>query len=495
MAQLPSEPARYAMWIDGKPFDPAGATITRASPAHDVPVSVYPAGTATDVDRAVASARAAFDKGSWPRTSGADRAAVLTKTAALIRGHAAELALIETLESGKPIAQAREEMGWAAGIWDYAATLARGLRGETCNTLGEATLGLTLREPIGVVGLITPWNFPLLIVSQKLPFALAAGCTCVVKPSEFTSGTTLRLAALLKEAGLPDGACNVVTGLGDPVGARLCRHDEVDMVSFTGSTRVGREVVAASAGNLKKVALELGGKNPQVVFPDADLDAALDAVVLGVFFNMGECCNSGSRLLLHKDVPDSFVQRIVDEAAKVRIGDPLDEATQVGAIINEAQFEKIRGCIEAGRKEGARIRLGGNPLASKAGRYIEATVIDQVRPGTTLASEEVFGPVLSILRFADPDEAAAIANGTMYGLSASVWTRDFDTAMCMSRAIRAGTVWINTFLEGAPEMPFGGYRLSGLGRELGRHAAEEYTEIKTVWAHLGPRTPAWVRGS
>jgi acyl-CoA reductase-like NAD-dependent aldehyde dehydrogenase len=485
---------KYGMWIGGQEAGAAGGgVIRRESPAHDVPVSEYPQAAAADVDRAVAAARKAFAAGAWPNTPGPQRAKVLLETARLIRANAADLALVETLESGKPIAQARDEMEWAAGLWDYAAALARDLRGETYNTLGAATLGLTIREPIGVVGLITPWNFPLLIISQKLPFALAAGCACVVKPSEFTSGTTLRLAKLLQQAGLPAGVVNVVTGYGDPAGVRLCEHEGVDMVSFTGSTRVGRQVVAASAGNLKKVALELGGKNPQVLFPDADLSAAVDAVVFGAFFNMGECCNAGSRLLVHADIADAFVGRVVAAAKTIRVGDPLDESTQVGAIINQAQFDRICGCMDDGRRQGAKVRLGGAPMKTAAGRFVEASVFDAVKPATTLASEEVFGPVLSVLRFRDMDEAVRIVNGTMYGLSASVWTRDLDTAVTMARRIQAGAVWINTFLEGAPELPFGGYRMSGLGRELGRHAAEEYTELKTVHLHLGPRAPAWIK--
>lgn len=486
-------PTSYALWIDGKSVTPPFAdVIERSSPAHDTVVSTYIAGTAADVDAAVASAKHAFKTGDWPRLTGADRAAVLSRTAALIRQHATDLALVETLESGKPIAQARDEMGWAAGIWDYAAALARQLHGEAYNTLGPNHLGFTLREPIGVVGLITPWNFPLLIISQKLPFALAAGCTAVVKPSEFTSGTTLRLAALLKEAGLPDGVCNVVTGYGDPVGTRLTEHPDIAMVSFTGSTAVGKRIVAGSAATLKKVALELGGKNPQLIFPDADLDAAVDAVVFGVFFNMGECCNSGSRVLVHESIADDFVARVVEKSRQVKVGDPLDETTKVGAIINRAQFDKIRGFIEDGKTAGAIVRLGGGVFASDQGHYIQPTLLDHVQSDMAVAREEIFGPVLSILRFTSDDEAADIANDVAYGLSASVWTRDLDRALGLSRRIEAGTVWINCFMDGFPELPFGGCKQSGLGRELGRGAVEDYTETKTVLIHQGPRTALWV---
>ncbi|HLL88896.1 MAG TPA: aldehyde dehydrogenase family protein [Tepidisphaeraceae bacterium] len=492
MTTTNSATTAYQMLIDGRWTDAAGGeTFDRQSPANDAVVGRYPRGTASDADAAVAAARKAFEAGPWPRTSGAERAELLLRVASLIRRDAAALAHVETRESGKPIKQARDEMGWAAGLWEYAASLARQLRGDTYNTLGAATLGFTLREPVGVVAMITPWNFPLLIVSQKLPFALAAGCACVVKPSEFTPGTTLMLGRLLGEAGLPPGVVNIVTGYGDPVGATLAAHHDVDMISFTGSTRVGRQIVAASAGNLKKVALELGGKNPQIVFADADLDSVVDAVVFGVFFNMGECCNSGSRLLVHESVADELVRRVVERTRHVKTGDPMDEATQVGAIINAQQYEKIMAYVDAGQRGGATLCCGGKPLATPGGRFIAPTVFDHVPPESPLAREEVFGPVLAVVRFKDAAEAARLANDTEYGLSASVWTRDLDTAVNMSRAVRAGTVWVNTFLEGTPELPFGGYKQSGLGRELGRFAADEYTETKTVYVHLGPRAPSW----
>ncbi|MBV8173024.1 MAG: aldehyde dehydrogenase family protein, partial [Verrucomicrobia bacterium] len=442
---------------------------------------------------AIEAAREAFDRGPWPNASGAERAKCLLKAADLIRQQKEELALVETLESGKPIAQARDEMDWAAGLWDYAATLSRHNYGDAYNSLGPAMLGLVIREPIGVVGIITPWNFPLLIVSQKLPFALAAGCTCVVKPSELTPGTTLRLGKILAEAGIPDGVVNIVSGFGDPAGAQLSSHPQVDMMSFTGSTSVGKTVINASRGNLKKVELELGGKNPQIIFADADLDAALDAAVFGICFNMGECCNSGSRLLVQRTVGEEFVHRVVELAREVTVGDPLDEKTKVGAIVSEQQFAKIMGYIDQGRRAGANLALGGQPLQILNGRFIEPTVFDSVTPGMAIAKEEIFGPVLSVLTFDTPEQAIEIANSTMYGLSAGVWTRDLDTALSVSRRIRAGTVWVNTFMDGYPELPFGGYKESGQGRELGRFAIDQFTELKTIQLHIGPRTSWWTR--
>jgi betaine-aldehyde dehydrogenase len=491
---IPKTPFHYELWINGQEV-PAGSgkRFERRSPAHGVVIGEYAEADIADVDTAVSVAREAFDRGPWPHSSGADRMKCLLKAAELIRQQKEELALIETLESGKPISQARDEMDWAAGLWDYAATLCRHIHGDTYNALGSSMLGLVIREPIGVVGMITPWNFPLLIVSQKLPFALAAGCTCVIKPSELTSGTTLRLGKLLAEAGVPDGVVNIVSGYGDPVGSRLSEHPEVDMMSFTGSSKVGKAVVGAGRHNLKKVELELGGKNPQIIFADADLEAALDAAVFGICFNMGECCNSGSRILIQRPIAEEFVRRVVELAREVPVGDPLDEKTKVGAIASEPQYEKIMGYIEQGRSAGARLQLGGEPLQILDGRFIATTVFDQVRPEMAIAKEEIFGPVLSILTFDTAEEAIEIANSTNYGLSSGVWTRDFDTAISVSRRIRAGTIWVNTFMDGYAELPFGGYKESGQGRELGRFAIEEFTELKTIQLHLGPRSSWWAK--
>ncbi len=494
MNTLPKQPRDFSLWIDGRaaaPAAPGGGFLERASPGHDVPVTRIPRGSAEDVDRAVAAAQKAFEQGGWRWTSAGERAALLGDVARRLRAAAGELALLETLESGKPISQARMEIEWSAGLWEYAAALSRHLYGDSLNNLGANTLGLTLRDPIGVVAMITPWNFPLLIISQKLPFALAAGCTCVIKPSELTSATTLRLAEILGEAGLPAGVVNVVTGLGEPVGRRLAEHPDVDMVSFTGSTAVGKAIARTAAGNLKKVALELGGKNPMIVCRDADLAGAVDAARTGGLFNMGECCNASSRLLVHDEVADTFVDQLMAHVAKLQVGDPLDEITKLGAIINEAQETKILDYIASGRSGGARVCLGGEKLKTERGRFIQTTVLDRVAPDSAVAREEIFGPVISIIRFKTLDEALAIANGTNYGLSAGIWTRDYDTAMLATRRLRAGTVWVNTWLQGHAELSFGGYKQSGLGRELGRTAVEEYTEAKSVVFQSGTRQPWW----
>src|SRR6201987_1636484 len=491
---IPKTPFQYQLWINGKEAPSgSGKKFERKSPAHGTVVGEYARADAADVDAAVRAAREAFDKGPWPHSSGAERMEVLLKARDFILQQKEELALIETLESGKPISQARDEIDWTADLWQYAASLCRNIRGDTHNTLGDVRRVLVVRDPIGVVGMVTPWNFPLLIVSQKLPFALAAGCACVVKPSELTPGTTLRLGELLAEAGLPAGVVNIISGYGDPAGARLSEHPDINMISFTGSTEVGKAVVGSSKGNLKKVELELGGKNPHIVFADADLEAALDAVVFGVCFNMGECCNSGSRLLVQKSIADHFIDQVIETAKKIPVGDPLDEQTKIGAIIDGNQFEKILGYIESGSRDGARLRLGGKSLIRENGRFVEATIFDRVPPERAIAKEEIFGPVLSILTFDSTEEAIRIANNTIYGLSAGVWTRDIDTAFTVSRGIRAGTIWINTFMDGYPELCFGGFNQSGLGRELGRFSIEEFTELKTVQVHLGPRTGWWAK--
>lgn len=482
----------FRMLIDGNWTEGAGTAIERVAPGHGIVVSRYPAGTKADAERAIAAARKAFDDGPWARMTGAERSNILLRAADLIAARADELAFLDCIESGKPISQAKGELGGAADIWRYAAALARDLHGESYNTLGEGTLGVVLREAIGVVSIITPWNFPFLIVSQKLPFALAAGCTTVVKPSELTSGSTVVLGEILIEAGVPAGVVNIVTGTGPEVGSVMTTHPDVDMVSFTGSTGVGRLTMANAAQTLKKVSLELGGKNPQIVFPDANLDEFIDAAVFGAYFNAGECCNAGSRLILHKSIAADVTARVAELAKRVKVGDPLDPATQVGAIITPQHLEKIGTFVDGASKAGALVALGGSALDLGLGQFMAPTILSGVQPDMAVAREEVFGPVLSVLTFETTEEAIRIANAIDYGLSAGVWSRDFDTCLTIGRKVRAGTVWMNTFMDGASELPFGGYRQSGLGRELGRHAVEDYTETKTLNMHMGARTGWWM---
>jgi betaine-aldehyde dehydrogenase len=485
---LPEAPRIFQMLIDGEWREAeSGERIVRMSPAHDVAVSETPRGGVVDADLAVAAARRAFNDGRWSALSGADRATVLLKAAALIRERRDEIALLETLESGKPIVQSRGEVDGAAGIFDYAAGQARALHGDSFNNLGESMFGLVTREPIGVVAVITPWNFPFFILCERVPFILASGCTVVSKPSELTSGTTLLLGQILIDAGLPKGVFNVLTGPGSLVGARLANHEDVDMISFTGSTEVGRGTLQASAGNMKKVGLELGGKNPQVVFADADLDAAADGVVFGLAFNAGQCCVSGSRLVVEGTIAEDFAARVVEKIGRLRIGDPLDETTQVGPIVDPRQFERILALISEGKKDGARLLCGGAPVETEKGRFVAPTVFADATREMSIVREEIFGPVLSILPFDTFDEAIKIANDTCFGLAGSVWTQDLNKALKTMRKLKAGRVWVNCTIAGGPELPIGGFKQSGVGRETGRYGVEEYTQIKSTHIELGER--------
>ncbi len=495
-ATLPAGPLRLRHVIDGRETDSAdGAVTERVSPSHGVVVSVAARGGIAETDAAIAAARRAFDDGRWSRLPAKARAAVLLKVADLIEGEVERFALIETLESGKPIAQARGEIAGAADLWRYAAAAARMLHGDSHNTLGPDMLAVILKEPRGVVSVITPWNFPFWILSQKLPFALAAGCTAVVKPSEMTPSTTVLLCALLAEAGLPAGVVNVVLGLGDPVGSRMTTHPDVDMVTFTGSTAVGRLIASQAGGELKKVALELGGKNPQVVFPDADLDGAADAVAFGVHFNAGECCNSGSRAIVHADIAQDFVARVTALSRRVAYGDPLDARTQVGAIVTPAHQARIDAHVQAALAAGARATMGAAPLTVPGlpGQFYAPTIVTGVTADMALARDEVFGPVLSVLTFRTAEEAAALANASAYGLSAGVWSDNIHTCLAFARAAEAGTVWTNTWMDGFPEVTFGGMKQSGLGREIGPYGLDEFIEVKSLVMRIGRTRAPWVK--
>ncbi|MBG6164142.1 acyl-CoA reductase-like NAD-dependent aldehyde dehydrogenase [Labrenzia sp. EL_195] len=496
-ARIPADPFVARHLIDGDwRASTDGATFERVSPSHDAVVTVACRGNLLDVDAAISAARRAFDEGRWTATTGKDRATLLLKVADLIDRDRERIAFHETIESGKPISQAMAEIEGAADIWRYAASLARTLHGESHNSLGNDFLGLVLKEPVGVVSIITPWNFPFLIVSQKLPFALAAGCTAVIKPSEMTPATTVILGELLLEAGIPAGVANIVLGFGDPVGAALTTDKRVDMVTFTGSTAVGKAIVETAAGTLKKVSLELGGKNPQVIFPDAELDAAADAVVFGVYFNAGECCNSGSRIIVHEDIAEEFVARTVALSRLVPFGDPLDPSTKVGAIITPEHNNKIDTYVQEARATGASVPLGGKVLEVPGlrGQFYEPTVVTNVTGDMPIAREEVFGPVLSVLTFKTLDEAIALVNDADYGLSAGVWSENVHTCLEFARRAHAGTIWTNTWMDGFAELPFGGVKQSGQGRELGKYGLDEFLEAKTVTMRIGRNREPWVSG-
>lgn len=495
---LPAHPYQARHFIDGVAQDSAdGRTSVRVSPSHGVVVSQAALGSAQEAEAEISAARAAFDDGRWSRLSGKARAAILLKVADLIEADVERLALIETLESGKPIAQSRGECGGAADLWRYAAALARTSHGDSHNTLGADMLAVVLKEPIGVVSIITPWNFPFWILSQKLPFALAAGCTCVVKPSEMTPSTTAMLAGMLTEAGLPAGVCNIVLGPGSPVGSLMTTHPDVDMVTFTGSTAVGKLITKSAGETLKKVALELGGKNPQVIFPNCDLEGAADAVTFGIYFNVGQCCNSSSRIIVHEDVADAFVARVVEMSRKVAFGNPLHADTQVGAIVTPEHQARIDGYVRAAVAAGAEVCLGGAALAvpGLGTQFYQPTVLRGVTPDMAIAREEVFGPVLAVMTFSTLDEAIALTNDATYGLSAGIWCDDVHTCLEFGRRAQAGTVWTNTWMDGFPEVTFGGVKQSGQGREIGAYGFDEFLEVKSLVMRIGRTRAPWVRGA
>ncbi len=472
----------------------SGEVFERYSPAHGTLVSTTSTGAETETQEAITAARQAFDEGSWAGSSGKDRATLLLKVADLIDTNRARIARIEVLETGKPISQAEAEIEGSADLWRYAASLARTLHGDSYNSLGPDMLGLVLKQPIGVVSIITPWNFPFLILCQKLPFALAAGCTCVVKPSELTPSSATVLGELLMEAGLPGGVVNIVHGYGQPVGELMSRHPDVDMVSFTGSTLVGKAITKTASDSLKRVSTELGGKNPQVLFADADVASAIDAIVFGVYFNAGECCNSGSRIIVHQDIASDVVARVVELSAKVAFGDPLNRETKVGAIISNQHQNKIDGYVKQAVRDGAKLEMGGSPLQIEGleGAFYPPTVVSGVKPDMAIASEEVFGPVLVVLTFSTMSEAISLVNNASYGLSAGVWSESIHTCLEFVRGVQAGTVWTNTFMDGFAELPFGGVKQSGQGRELGRLGIEEFLEIKTVQMRIGKTRQNWI---
>ena len=494
ITRLPETARNFGVYIDGE-MRPAlsGDTTTRQSPAHDIAVTEIAKCAQDDVDIAVASARLAFDDRRWSGQSGGVRAGVLLKTAGLIRERLEEIAYWETLESGKPISQTKGEVAGCADMFEYASGLARSLHGDSHNNLGDGLFGIVTREPVGVVGLITPWNFPFLILCERVPYILASGCTIVAKPSEVTSATTILLAEMLSEAGLPKGVMNVVTGSGATVGQALCAHESVDMISFTGSTAVGRNVIRASSDtNFKKLGLELGGKNPQIVFADADLADAADGVAFGMCFNAGQCCVSGSRLLVERAVMSEFLALLKAKLEKTVVGDPLDAKTQIGAITTSAQNQTILSYIQKGQEEGAQLSFGCGAVKTDAGQFVGPVIFENVTPEMEIYKDEIFGPVLCVTPFDDVDEAIAMANDTKYGLAASVWSKDIEKVLRVTRRVQAGRFWVNTTLAGGPELPLGGFKQSGWGREAGKYGVEEYTQIKSV--HIATETREhWIR--
>jgi len=477
------------LFINGRFVDAvSGATFNTINPATGAVLTQVAEGRAEDIDLAVRAARIAYDTGPWTRKmAAADRARILWKISDLLLANVEELAELEALDSGKPVTEnARIDIPMGADCFQYYAGWATKVTGETIPVRGPF-LNYTLREPLGVCGQIIPWNFPLLMACWKVAPALACGNTVVLKPASWTPLTALRLAALAKEAGLPDGVLNVVPGQGSVAGMALVRHPMVDKIAVTGSTPVGQEILRESAATLKRVTLELGGKSPNIVFADADLDAAARGAQTGIFYNKGEVCSAGSRLLVEEKVHDALMEKLIERTRKVSPSDPLDPKCRFGPQVSEAQMNTVLRYIGKGREEGARVVAGGNRATVGDGRgfFVEPTIFDGVRNDMTIAREEIFGPVLSVIPFKSVDEAIATGNETIYGLAAAIWTRDIGKAHRVARELRAGTVWINTYGVLDNASPFGGYKMSGFGRELGAASIEMYTQIKSVWVDLG----------
>ncbi len=478
---------KLQLLIGGHWVPATGGTLAVVNPATGEKLCDAPLASAADVDLAVKAARAAFE-GPWRTMAPAARGKLIRRFAELLSSRAEELALLESLENGKTFKDAlRGDVAPGAATLAYYSEWCTKLFGEVLPVEGPF-LTYTLREPVGVVGAIVPWNYPTSLATWKLGPALATGCTVVLKPSELTPLTALKLGELALEAGLPEGVLNVVPGLGPVAGDALARHPDVDKISFTGSTRTARALLEASAkSNLKKLSLELGGKSPQLVFPDADFDRAASACFWGIFGNKGEVCNAGSRVLVHADAYDAFVARLVERAKKLKVGDPLDPATEMGAQVSQRQLETILGYVASGKADGARLLTGGARDAEGAkvkGFFMQPTVFGEVQPQMKIAQEEIFGPVLSCLRFADEAQAVSWANGVDYGLAASVWSKDTARAHALAKKLKAGVVWLNCFNEFDDAAPFGGYKQSGWGRDLSHHALEQYTQVKTVWTKL-----------
>src|SRR6201987_3606302 len=469
-------------WVDGsKKF----ATI---NPSTEEVLTEVAEASAADVDRAVQAARRAFEdrNGPWRKMSASERGRLIWKLGDLVEKNIEELAELETLDNGKPIFESRYvDMPMVADVLRYYAGLATKIHGDTVNT-NETAFTYTLREAVGVVGMIVPWNFPLLLASWKLGPALACGNTVVLKPAEQTPLTTLKLGELSIEAGFPAGVINILTG-GPETGKAIVAHPEIDKVAFTGSTAVGKEVMRSAADTLKRVTLELGGKSPNIVFADSEIDNAVKGAINGIFYGKGEVCNAGSRLFLESKLKDEFTEKLVARASKMRPADPLDPKTRLGAIVSQQQMTTVLGFIEAGKREGAKLVAGGNRVSvnGSKGFFIEPTIFGDVKNDMKIAREEIFGPVLSVLTFDDIDEVIDQANSNPYGLAAAVWTRDVKKAHSVSWRLKAGTGWINPYGLMDASLPFGGYKSSGFGRELGAHAIEHYTELKTVWLNMG----------
>jgi len=468
----------------------SGETFPVYDPSTEEVIAQVASSNAADVDKAVKAARAAFDSGPWLSTTAQDRGRILFKLADKIRQNTAQLAELECRNTGKPIVEAEYDIADVATCFEYYGGLANKVTGSV-NPVPANALSFTMREPIGVAGQIIPWNYPLLMAAWKLAPAIAAGCTCVLKPAEQTPLTALEFANHFEEAGLPPGVVNIVNGFGESAGAAIVAHPNVDKIAFTGSAAVGKIIVKSAADTLKRVTLELGGKSPNIFFPDADWEAAVDGALFGVFINQGEVCSAGSRILVEKKIYPKFVEAMTEKAKRIKLGAPLERDTKMGPLVSKAQYDRVNSYLDLGKKEAKVAIGGGRPKQFTKGYYVEPTIFYDVANSARIAREEIFGPVASVIPFDGESEAIRIANDTPYGLAAAVWTRDIYKAFRVVKSLRAGIIWVNHMQPTYVEAPWGGYKQSGFGRELGPWGLEEYLETKQVFVNLDETPIGW----
>jgi betaine-aldehyde dehydrogenase len=482
---------RYRMYINAEWVEAVDASYFPVyDPSTEDVIAEVPEAKAADVDRAVAAARAAFESGPWPGTTAQERGRILLRLAERVRKEAAMLAELESRNSGKPIVEAEFDINDVATCFEYYGGLATKVQGVV-NPVPDNALSLTLKEPIGVAGQIIPWNYPLLMAAWKLAPAIAAGCTCVLKPAEQTPLTVLELAHWFADVGLPPGVVNIVTGFGESAGAPLVMHPDVQKIAFTGSAAVGKEILKMAADSIKRVTLELGGKSPNIFFADSDFEAAVDGALFGVFINQGEVCSAGSRILVERSIYPKFVEAMTEKAKRIKLGPPLERETKMGPLVSKEQYERVRSYQEVGKNE-ARISIGGGrPANIGRGYYVEPTIFYDASNQSRIAREEIFGPVATVIPFQNEVDAISIANDTPYGLAAAVWSRDIYRAFRVVKALRAGIVWVNHMQPTYVEAPWGGYKQSGFGRELGPWGIEEYLETKQVHVNLNEQPIGW----